>query len=322
VDGDPVPEPHEKSPDGAAKQAQAIAQLRTGQSDLSDELLHALSSIRKEPLQQAQGAMQTFDVHERFVLLERMTQAEEQSHLIDFSPFFLAALNDDDATVRGLAASGLAIHEAPDSIAPLIALAQSDPDESVRGEAVIALAPAALRAEYGQLPGRLRDTLVEALRAIANDVAEEPLVRGSALASVAVVDEPWVRDLIFDMYEEGDSALRVGAIEAMGRTSDTYWLPTIENAMTLVDEEERIAAAGAAGEIEDEDAIPAIAELLEDESTEVVVAAIEALGEIGGPEAVEQLGHVATHPDTAVRAAVESAIEAAAFSDDPMGMSR
>ncbi|HJN91837.1 MAG TPA: HEAT repeat domain-containing protein, partial [Dehalococcoidia bacterium] len=286
-----MPEPRQ---DQAAKQAQAIAQLRAGRLDLSDELLAALSDIRREPLQQVQSGIQPMAAEERFVLLERMVQMEEQSNLIDFSPFCLAALSDADASVRALAASGLASNEASDRIEPLLALAQNDPDDSVRSEAIIALAPAALHAEFGQLPSRLRDALVDTLRTVAGDVAEEPLVRANALASVAVVDEPWVRDLIFDMYEDGEPVLRVGAIEAMGRTADIYWLPTLENAMTLIDEEERIAAAGAAGEIEDEDAIPALAELLEDESVEVVVAALEALGEIGGPEAVEQLGRLAT----------------------------
>ncbi len=308
--------------DPAAKRGQALAALEGGSSDLADDLLTALSDIDRDGCERFRRAFQLFEGDERFVLLQRLLQIEEESILIDFSLLSLSALEDEDAAVRGLAASGLATCEDADAIAPLLALAQRDPDEGVRGEAVVALAPAALRAELGQLRPRQRDDLVEGLHAIATDVAEEPLVRANALASVGVIDEPWVRDLIFDLFEEDDTILRIGAIEAMGRTADPYWLPTLENSMLVIDEEERVAAATAAGEIEDEDAVPALAELLEDESWEVVVAAVEALGEIGGPEAVEQLQQAVTHPDSTVRAAVQSAIEAAAFSDDPMGLSR
>ena len=164
-----------------------------------------------------------------------------------------------------------------------------------------------------------RVAVIDGLHSIAENSAEETVVRAAALASVAVIDEPWVRGLIFDFFEADDDIQRIGAIQAMGRTADAYWIPTLENSMAAMDDDERITAAVAAGEIADEDALPALSELLEDESLDVLVAAIGAIGEIGGPEAAEQLERVSTHPDGSVRAVVQDALETAVFTDDALG---
>lgn len=308
--------------DRAAEQDAAFAAIASGRTDLTVEMTEALSGLDAPGRDRFRLALARLDPQARFALIERLISLEQGAPVLDFAAACLAALTDEDATVRALAASGLADYEGPDAIDPLLALARDDPDDSTRAEAVVALGPVALRAEFGQLAPRQRDAVVATLRGIANDTAEDPRVRAAACASVAVIDEPWVRDLIFDHLEDGDPILRLGAVQAMGRTADPYWIPTLENSMAVLDDDERATAAVAAGEIADEDAVPALSDLLDDESGEVVLAAVEALGEIGGPEALEQLARLATHPEPAVRAAVQAAAEAAAFADDPLGLGR
>ena len=306
----------------AAARERALTRLAAGDLELSKDEQIALSALDRENCDRFIAIFARLASDDRLSLLQLLTSLEDGAPLADFSAISLAAIADEEPTVRATAVAALGDYEATDTIEPLLVLARDDPHEGVRGEAVVALGSAALRAEFGQLNDRLRSRLVEGLHAIALDVAEESLVRASALASVAVIDEPWVRDLIFDFFGEGDDVLRLGAIQAMGRTADLYWLPTLENSMTVMDDDERIAAAVATGEIGDEDAVPALAELLDDESLEVVLATIEALGGIGGPDGAEQLERVSTHPDHEVRLAVQAAVETAAFADDPMGFSR
>ena len=307
-------------PDRAKAQARAFERLTDGSVELSDDDLAAMSDLDRAGCDRFIASFLPLGPEERFALLERLTQLQETRPLLDYSIVCLAALADEDASVRALAAAGLADNEERESIAPLLGLAINDEDEAVRSEAVVTLGAIALRAEFGQLRTADRAAVVDGLRAIAENSAEETLVRAAALASVAVIDEPWVRDLIFDFFEADDDILRLGAIQAMGRTADAYWIPTLENSLAVMDDDERIAAAVAAGEIADEDALPALAELLEDESIEVLIAVIEAVGEIGGPEAVEQLERVSTHPDSSIRAAVQDALEAAVFADDALGL--
>ena len=299
-----------------------MTRLAGGDLELSNDEQAALSALDRDSCDRFMAIFARLPSDDRLSLLQLLTGLEEGSPLADFSAISLAAIVDEEPAVRATAVAALGDYEATDAIEPLLALAHDDPDGGVRGEAVVALGAAAMRAEFGQLNDRLRSRLVEGLHDIALDVSEEGLVRASALASVAVVDEPWIRDLIFDFFEAGDDVLRLGAIQAMGRTADLYWLPTLENSMTVMDDDERIAAAVATGEIGDEDGVPALSELLDDESLEVVLATIEALGEIGGPEVAEQLERVSTHPDNEVRLAVQTAVESAAFTDDPMGFSR
>lgn len=308
------------SPDRAKAQARAFERLTDGSVELSDDDIAALSDLDRAGCDRFLASFHQLGPEERFALLERLTQLQEMRPLLDYSIVCLAALADEDAAVRALAAAGLADNEERESIAPLLELAINDEDEAVRSEAVVTLGAVALRAEFGQLRDADRAAVVDGLRAIAENSAEVTLVRAAALASVAVIDEPWVRDLVFDFFEAGDDILRLGAIQAMGRTADAYWIPTLENSMAVMDDDERITAAVAAGEIADEDALPALSELLEDQSVEVLLAVIDAIGEIGGPEAAEQLERVSTHPDSSIRAAVQDALEAAVFGDDALGL--
>ncbi len=308
------------SPDREKAQARAFERLTDGSVELSDDDIAALSDLDRDGCDRFNGTFLRLGPEERFALLERLTQLQETRPLLDYSIICLSALTDEDAAVRALAAAGLADNEERESIAPLLTLAVDDEDEGVRSEAVVTLGAVALRAEFDQLRDADRTAVVDGLRAIAENSAEERVVRAAALTSVAVIDEPWVRELIFDFFEADNDILRLGALQAMGRTADSYWIPTLENSMVVMDDDERIAAAVAAGEIADENALPALGELLEDESIDVLVAVIEAIGEIGGPEAAEQLERVSTHPEGSIRAAVQDAREAAGFADDALGL--
>lgn len=297
-----------------------FAALVAGGVDLDAEQLAVLSDLNPDAAQGFVGALATQEASVRFALLNNLVEAERGSRLLDFSALYQSTTHDDDPAVRALAVAGLATCEDPAMIPDLLEAAQSDPDETVRSEAAIALAGFALRAELGQLLPRAAERVVEGLRAIAQDPSEDPTVQAAAIASLGAISQAWVQDLIYDAYESTDPALRVGALQAMGRTADEYWLPTLVNAMQSADSDERYAAARAAGEIASEDAIIPLAGLLEDEALDVVEAAAAALGEIGGPVAAEQLQEYESHPDSGIRAAIGLGLQAAAFHDDPLGI--
>lgn len=299
-----------------------FAAIKAGEFALGADQLSALSDLDGRGRAFARSAFRSLDGPARFALLDGLLTATDDQSLLDFSAICFACLDDDDGAVRARAAAGLAQGEGRETIPALLALARSDPDDDVRGEALIALGPFALQAAVGELVVGDYEAIVSTLREIAGDVAEAGVVQASALSSVGAIDESWVQDLIYDGFESDDAAVRIGAIQAMGRSADEYWLPTLINLMAGADEDELMAAATAAGEIGSEDALAPLGELLEDEDAEVVQAAAAALGEIGGAAAVEQLGTFTTHPDPVVRLAVQAAAEIAAFNDDPLGLRR
>lgn len=300
--------------------AAVFSALASGDANISSERLAALSDLDASGRAFVAPRIKALDAPARFAFLDVLIEVGEGSALLDFSAVCFDCLADDDAAMRALAASGLADHEGREAMMALVDLTRSDPDPGVRSEAALALGSSVLRAEFGQLSDDDGTLVIESLREVASDVAEDPAVRGAALASVGVVDAAWVQDLIFDAYETGDPALRVGALQAMGRTADEYWLPTLFNAMESLDEDERAAAAIATSGIASDDAVEPLAILLEDESLDVVQAALAALGEIGGPAAIEHMQALETHPDAMTRAVVQAALQEAAFADDPLGL--
>jgi len=297
-----------------------FAVLLAGAIDLTDDQLFCLSDLNQTVATQLIGSFSGLDPAGRFALLDTLVDAERAGRLLNFSALYRAAQQDEDPGVRGLSVAGLAISESPEVLSDILESAQSDPDDAVRSEAAVGLGAYALRAELGQLRPGLAEQVVETLRAIATDSSEDPTVLASAIASLGVISQGWVQELVYDAYESDDPALRIGALQAMGRTADEYWLPTLINAMDASESDERYAAARAAGEIANEDAIIPLAQLLDDEALDVVEAAAAALGEIGGPVATEQLQGYASHPDAEVRGAIQLGLAAAAFDDDPLGL--
>ena len=297
-----------------------VAALVAGEGDLSDDQFRVLSDLGPGDAARFHDALAGLDPPARFALLNALVERERAGRLLDFSALYRTALRDDDPGVRALVVAGLATCEDAALIPVLLDAARSDADETVRAEACIALGPFALRAELGRLRPAPATAVIDGLRGVAEDASEDPAVRAAAVAGLGAVSESWVEDLIYDAYESADPAMRVGALQAMGRTADDYWLPTLINAMDSADSDERYSAARGAGEIASEDAVIPLAALLADDALDVVEAAAAALGEIGGPAAVEQLEEYGSHPDPAVRAAIEAGLQTAAFTDDPLGL--
>ena len=291
----------------------AIAEQRY---PLDHEDLHAVSRLRPGLESEIGGRAAALDASGRFALLGALQEAMSGSGL-EFTAVFAAALRDDeDRSVRSLAAAALSSCETAEAAAALLAAARSaEEDDTVRGAAVTALGEVALRVELGWAASEEADSVTAALRAIAEDVREESALRAAAIAAAAVVHEAWVTVLIDDAYGSGDAAMRLAALQAMGRNADPVWLPLLEAALFAEDPDERGAAAAAVGEIGLEDGAPMLLDLLDEELSEldVVVAAVRALGAIGGEAAMERLAELRTHPDQQVRDAAHDALEDAAL---------
>jgi HEAT repeat protein len=128
--------------------------------------------------------------------------------------------------------------------------------------------------------------------------------------------------LIEREYRAGNREMRLGAVHAMGRSLDARWMPVLLEQLASDDAEMRFEAVTALGQVGDPSVTTSVLPLLEDEdSADVQLAAVTALGQLGGPIAIKQLTAVLDHPDEAMRAAAEDALEQAQFNADPLGFS-
>ena len=288
---------------------------------LDREDLYAASGMRPGREQPIQACLATLDQTGRFALVNALQEAMLDGGGLEFTAVLAAALRDEAAAVRGLAAVSLAACETAEATAALLRAARAaGEDGAVRIEAVDALGDVALREELGWAASEEAGGVVDALRELALDAREEPELRAAAIAAVAVTYADWVPTLIDDALASDDPALRLGALRAMGRNADPVWLPSLEAALFAEESDERAAAAAAIGEIAEEDGAPMLLDLLDEDLSDldVVVAAVRALGAIGGEEALDRLRALMTHPEEDVREAANESIEEAVLTAEFM----
>ncbi len=296
-----------------------IGAITSGVAELEPEDLHAVSRLAAGSENVVCQQLSELDSAERFALLDRLREVGAEFGGYDFTVFFGAMLTDEDASVRTMAVSGLALCETAGATEALLTTARSVEEETgVRREAVTALGEVAMRVELGWAASEDAGEVVGALRTIVEDDREDDEVRATALSGVGVISESWVTGLIEDAFESDAAALHLGAVQAMGRNADVYWLPVLEGSLVAEDDDERIAAVQAIGEIGSEDGAPMLLELFDDPSAseELIRAAVAALGEVGSEEAVEELERLRTHPDPTVRVTAQAALEEATWLDD------
>lgn len=254
-------------------------------------------------------------------IVERLVEMSEEDLVLDFSPVFLLALEDPDADVRTLAVRGLWGDERRQVLQRLLAVLESDPEPRVRAEAALALGNFVRRYSVGHLRERHFRPIESALRRAIESPDEAEEVRARALEAIGYcADRAWVREAIRTAFESGRHRLRVSALQAMGRSGESRWLPLLLRELSSDDPELRYEAAAACGAIGDEAAVPHLAPLLQDEDEEVREAAIAALGEIGGREARELLLPLLEDPSPAIRAAAEAALAELEFGEDPFSL--
>ncbi len=299
--------------------SRVILAISSGHVELEPEDLHAVSRLSSASQAVIHEKLSELESSSRFALLERLYQVGSDFGGYDFTVLLSAMTADDDVAIRTLAVSGLATCETAGATTTLLTVAKSEEEDAdVRREAVTALGEVAMRLELGWASSEEADEVVEALRAIAEDVREDEQIRASAVSGVGVVTASWVPQLIEDAFESDAAALHLGAVQAMGRSANVLWLPVLEGSLVAEDEDERLAAVQAIGEIGSEDGAPMLLELFDDPSCseELIQGAVAALGEIGSEDAVEELQRLRTHPDPTVRATAQSALEEATWVDD------
>jgi HEAT repeat protein len=194
-------------------------------------------------------------------------------------------LKDEDPRVRTSAIEGLWEVEDVRLIRPLVRALNEDASALVREAAAMSLGRFALRAELGQLQPRLADMIWESLWHAVNQLEEDVAVRRRALESLAYFDRPEVRAAIDRAYRDEDSAMRVSAVFAMGRSTDEEWSTQILDELANESAEMRYEAARACGELQLAGAVPRLSQMTADVDLEVKMAAVWSLGRIGGPEA-------------------------------------
>ena len=297
----------------------AIAELADPNKKLSATQLAGLSSLEPEQLATFIELWEETTPDRRLALVSDLADLVEDNIELNFDSIFKLALDDPEPAVRAAAITGLYEYEGSDLIPILGALLIGDPEGEVRAEAAVGLGRYALAAEFDRLSDDDATAVRKALTESAEDEDEDDIVRAKAIEALGVLSDEQSQNLIESIYNEDRLWLRVGAVDAMGRSANPGWLPIVIREMTNQAPEMRQAAAFAAGEIASEDAVEGLAEVaVHDPDRQVQLAAIHALGEIGGRVARVALQAVLYQGDDELRDAVEEALAEVTFKDDPL----
>ena len=213
----------------------------------------------------------------------------------------IAALKDQDWTVRGEAASLLGTFKDSRAVDPLVALLW-DQDRSVREAAIEAL----------------RSIGAPAVEAVGTCLTAPNLsVQESASAILATIADERVLTPLIRALHSGDWIVRMHAAKALGRVQNVEavepLIPLLQDKVKAVREESATALAAIGGA-----AIPSLLKALQHEDWLVRLHAVESLGKAGSKQAVEPLLSVLFNDrDSAVR---EDAVRALGEIGDPQAV--
>ncbi len=253
-------------------------------------------------------------------LLDRMAELADDNIDLDFSAIFRACLADEDSGVRARAARNLWDSDDRTNIRPLLGLLTQDDSAVVRAEAAAALGKFVEMAEDGKLLRREGQRIADALVGVIENPRERLETRCRAIEAVAPMSSGKIHSIIEQAHRDDDVRLNQSAIYAMGRSSDSSWLPTALSWTTHAEAAIRYEAVTASGLLGDEDTVPRLVAFLNDDDSQVRLAAVNSLGMIGGDLAQRALIQAVKQGDEAIIEAAELALEAMDFDDDPLGL--
>lgn len=298
------------SPTPLAELNEALERLAAG-ADLLPTELPVLSDLDREQVEALEAAWPRIPDDVRTRLVTEAVRLSDETVDVEFSRFARVALADPLEEVRAAAVE--ALRESPHraTARALTAVVRADDSEEVAAAAADILGEFVLRLELGRFAERDGEAVVDGLRAAVADPTRAPVVRASALESLAPRSLDWIEGLMLEAYYGDDETVRLAAVRAMGLSAREDWLEYVMEQFDSGDPEFRREAAIAAGEIASEEAIARLADLFVDADEEVARAAIEAAGEIGGEVAIEYLREFAEEAPEGWLDLVREALDAA-----------
>lgn len=298
-------------PDREAAFAAGLAAFREGTVRATD--VRALSDLTRGQTSRLRADWPSLDLGTRRDIVRRMGALGREHVELLFGRALRVALDDDDATVRQLSIAGLWEDAGEDLRERLLRLAETDPSQDVRAEAVRGLGRFAERGVEGHLPTDVTGELHATLAALAADEHQPSDVRQRALESIGVFGDAAAMALIRAAFDSDEPELQTSAVAAMGRSMDIVWLDDVLEALESDDAELRREAAVACGALGDPRVVAELARAALDPAKDIRVAALNSLGAIGGKTATRILETAAAdegYPDrTAAEAALASILD-------------
>jgi HEAT repeat protein/energy-coupling factor transporter ATP-binding protein EcfA2 len=205
----------------------------------------------------------------------------------------IAALQDEDAEVRAVAASSLTNYH-DESAVPYLETALHDENKDVRANAARTLNFIGSKVSVGPL-----------LRALTDEVSE---VRAEAAAALGQLGSVIPIDPLLNALLDEDESVRRRAAIALGNIGSMSAVEHLLKALHDEDYKMRACAAMALGQIGEECAFEPLLEVLKDGEALVRERVVESLGQIGGERSLDALSNALDDDGGHVRISVTEEI--------------
>lgn len=263
----------------------AVQRLADGGEPVDPGTLYRLSSPGEDEMEEWHSVWPGLDPTAKRDVARQLLASSRADFQVDYTPLFVAMIDDPEPEVRALGIDGLWEHEDVPLMRRFVTLMESDPSAVVRARSAVALGRFIKLWQLDEFDAAAADQALAALLDAASDDSEDTEVRRRALESAGYADEPAVSTLIDEAIESVEWSLRAGALCAMGNSADDRWAADVVAHLDEDLPELQQEAAHAAGELLIPDAVPALVELACGYDHNVQIEAIWALGEIGGRDA-------------------------------------
>jgi len=287
----------------------------SSQTVIPSTLVYGLSDLTAEELGAIEPVWMVLPAVVKHRVLRALNESSEAMFELNYREIALRCLSDESSLVRSTSIELLWMDESVDTMQKLLALAESDPDYSVRTGALESLGRFILLGEYGDIPAELAAEAQELARRMHTDLRQSVEIRRRALEAFANSSHPEVKALIRAAYADGNHELKLGALFAMGRTCSKEWRSLLMDELESADSECVYEAIRACGQIQLKESVQRIAEFTLGDDQDLQMMAIWSLGEIGGKRAFEILSSLEENADDdEIANALDEALDAAGFS--------
>ena len=287
----------------------------SSQTVIPSILVYGLSDLTFEEFRALQPVWSDLPADVRHRVLRALNEASETMFELNYREIALNCLSDECSLVRSTSVDLLWMDESIETMRRLIELAERDPDNAVRADAVASLGRFILLGEYEDVPADLAARAQELTYRLHTDASQPVEIRRRALEALANSSHSEVKPLIHAAYSDGNHELKLGAIFAMGRSCSKVWQDLLMEELDSADSEIVYEAIRASGQIQLSEAVQRIGECTISDDREIQLMAIWSLGEIGGKRAFEVLSSLEENADDdEIAKAIDEALDAAGFS--------
>ncbi|GEM_PF-1421999 len=274
-----------------SKFSEGLETLKNSQRELTYKEVQAFSDLETDRLDQFVKVWNYLSDKRKAMLTELMFIESYNNTMVDFSAVALLALNERDPFVRRISLKLLSENRKRTFLEKAILLSRSDPDLTVRLEAISVLGFFLTDMEKSARHREKANAALHALEML-QDV-DDPAIQMQVMEALAYIDQPGILPKIRACLASSDDFAICAGLRAVQNSLNDQWSEDVLDLLDHTNPDIQLEAVKAAGLLQLKKARPIIFRMLATEfdsvDNEMLEALIIAASQFGGEQAKEMI---------------------------------